>query len=256
MPDGYVERHHVIPRSLGGSNKKSNLVALTYREHFICHWLLTKFTEGVARRKMQHALWRMTTKSKSMGRPVSGGQYSVGRRANREAQIGSKYSEARKGETELARYYNSEGGLLFVGAAVDTEQRNKVCRKFPWWPLMVDFTIEEFPTLAAALIAKTLANQNERPLYNAQGNSPENIARLTAYGNSPENIARLRVHSRSPENIIHSRSPENIAHLNALSARQKGKKLGPQTPEHTANILAAKARRRAARADSSPECRP
>ena len=39
---GYFERHHIIPRSHGGSDEKSNLVNLTYREHFLIHWILTK----------------------------------------------------------------------------------------------------------------------------------------------------------------------------------------------------------------------
>lgn len=39
---GYKERHHVIPKCLGGSNESDNLVDLTFREHFICHWLLVK----------------------------------------------------------------------------------------------------------------------------------------------------------------------------------------------------------------------
>ena len=39
---GYVEVHHIIPRSVGGKNDKSNLVTFTAREHFIAHWLLTK----------------------------------------------------------------------------------------------------------------------------------------------------------------------------------------------------------------------
>lgn len=39
---GYVERHHIIPKCLGGTNRKTNLVRLTYREHFLCHWLLCK----------------------------------------------------------------------------------------------------------------------------------------------------------------------------------------------------------------------
>jgi len=34
------ERHHIIPRSLNGTNDKNNLVDLTPREHFICHRLL------------------------------------------------------------------------------------------------------------------------------------------------------------------------------------------------------------------------
>ena len=43
---GYKERHHIIPKSLGGSNDASNLVDLTAREHFIAHFLLAKLHGG------------------------------------------------------------------------------------------------------------------------------------------------------------------------------------------------------------------
>lgn len=36
------DKHHIIPRSLGGNNSKNNIVKLTLREHFICHMLLSK----------------------------------------------------------------------------------------------------------------------------------------------------------------------------------------------------------------------
>lgn len=38
--DVYYENHHIIPKCLGGTNKSSNMVLLTGREHFICHWIL------------------------------------------------------------------------------------------------------------------------------------------------------------------------------------------------------------------------
>lgn len=41
--NAYYEEHHIKPKSLGGSNRKSNLVLLTAKEHFICHALLAKF---------------------------------------------------------------------------------------------------------------------------------------------------------------------------------------------------------------------
>jgi hypothetical protein len=53
---GYKESHHIVPQSLGGSNNKENLVDLTAREHFICHWLLIKMHTGEARAKMVYAL--------------------------------------------------------------------------------------------------------------------------------------------------------------------------------------------------------
>ena len=55
----YTEKHHIIPRSLGGDNSPENLVKLTAREHFVCHLLLCKMTEGNARAKMLHAAWML-----------------------------------------------------------------------------------------------------------------------------------------------------------------------------------------------------
>ena len=55
----YYETHHIIPRSLLGSNELGNLVKLTAREHFICHWLLSKITTGTGRTSMIFALFSM-----------------------------------------------------------------------------------------------------------------------------------------------------------------------------------------------------
>lgn len=63
--DGYVEEHHIVPKSLGGSNSIDNLVKLTAREHFICHWLLTKCVEKHVE-KMKYALWLMATTENSL----------------------------------------------------------------------------------------------------------------------------------------------------------------------------------------------
>lgn len=38
----YSEKHHILPKCLGGDDSKENLVRLTFREHFICHQLLCK----------------------------------------------------------------------------------------------------------------------------------------------------------------------------------------------------------------------
>jgi len=68
-----TERHHIIPECFfkdrvrkgpagwldGNPNDPANLVYLTGREHFICHWLLTKIHTGIARRKMINAMYMM-----------------------------------------------------------------------------------------------------------------------------------------------------------------------------------------------------
>ena len=38
----YTEEHHIVPRCMGGSNKKSNKVRLLAEEHYIAHLLLAK----------------------------------------------------------------------------------------------------------------------------------------------------------------------------------------------------------------------
>ena len=48
--DGYCEVHHIVPRSLDGSNEKNNLISLTARQHYIAHWMLWKACGGVAGR--------------------------------------------------------------------------------------------------------------------------------------------------------------------------------------------------------------
>jgi hypothetical protein len=68
ITEGYTELHHIIPQSMGGSNDKENLVELTAREHFICHWLLIKMTEGEDRSKMLYALNGMKAENKCQQR--------------------------------------------------------------------------------------------------------------------------------------------------------------------------------------------
>lgn len=44
---GYKEKHHIVPKCLGGSDDKKNIVKLTPREHFIAHQLLVKIHPNV-----------------------------------------------------------------------------------------------------------------------------------------------------------------------------------------------------------------
>ena len=40
--EGYSEKHHIIPRCMGGTDEVTNLVSLTPEEHYLCHLLLVK----------------------------------------------------------------------------------------------------------------------------------------------------------------------------------------------------------------------
>lgn len=98
-PEIYIEKHHIIPKSLGGSDAKSNLVVLTAREHFLCHWLLTKMlADSKQKIKMQFAFSAFAQNNKSQIREkVTGKKYEVMKKARSEAlksqNLGNKYAK-------------------------------------------------------------------------------------------------------------------------------------------------------------------
>jgi hypothetical protein len=63
------ELHHILPKSLGGADDTSNLIYITTREHFICHWLLTKiYPTGEEHWKMLNALRMMRAENPNQTR--------------------------------------------------------------------------------------------------------------------------------------------------------------------------------------------
>lgn len=116
-PAVYCERHHVIPKSMGGSDSADNLVWLTGREHYLVHWLLFKIHRT---REMAFAWHRMTFGRGDVGRYVSHTYaYARAARALATASLfkGSpltedhrrKLSEAKRGRTyaEMGRAVES-----------------------------------------------------------------------------------------------------------------------------------------------------
>ena len=53
----YHERHHIVPRCMGGSNEENNFIDLYAREHFIAHKLLA--IEHSDNQKLVYAFWMM-----------------------------------------------------------------------------------------------------------------------------------------------------------------------------------------------------
>lgn len=61
----YYEAHHIVPKSLGGTNNKENIVLLNAKEHFIVHILLPKMCISMKHiQQMLNALFRMKQKTK------------------------------------------------------------------------------------------------------------------------------------------------------------------------------------------------
>ena len=76
------ENHHALPRCFGGTV----VVPLTFKEHYICHELLTRFTEGVDKMKMcfsLHTFFHFTAHRE--GIPKTGILYDRHKRLFRES---------------------------------------------------------------------------------------------------------------------------------------------------------------------------
>ena len=117
IPTGYVEEHHIIPRSLGGSDDKSNLVKLTAKEHFICHLLLTKMypNDTIEYYKMFHAFFMMLVTSKNQKRYITSRKYE-----NMRVSFSERMSVLQGGNK------NSQFGTMWIH-----NKTLKQCKKVP-----------------------------------------------------------------------------------------------------------------------------
>ena len=109
---GYKETHHIIPRSFGGDNVKSNVVQLTAREHYIAHALLWKMKfEGIYGSKMAFAfntfINKMTTKERGVNHTytISSRMYETFRK-HYSQMLKEKY--AKEGGTFTGRTHSEE----------------------------------------------------------------------------------------------------------------------------------------------------
>jgi 5-methylcytosine-specific restriction endonuclease McrA len=126
----YTEKHHIIPRSLGGTNNVANLVRLTAKEHRLVHILLPKMTIDPAHTKsMWYALWMMLrTKNKDQKRQVSKGRaFELAK-----IQVAAALSQTHKGKVvspetrnKLAKSRIGKPGPN-KGKAMSQEQKDKL----------------------------------------------------------------------------------------------------------------------------------
>lgn len=120
-----TEKHHIVPKSMGGDNSSENLVRLTAREHFVCHWLLTKMTKGENKTKMDYAFWRIVnTKNCPSRHKVTSRVYEQARNSVRKHLTGRKLSDSTKQKLREARAKQDNSHLK--GRTITPEWREKL----------------------------------------------------------------------------------------------------------------------------------
>ena len=119
---GYTEKHHIIPKSLGGTNDQDNLVRLTAREHFICHYLLAKMypKESFEWYKMQYAFNMMKVSSCCNQRYFNARLYEALRK-DFALTVSMNTSKTQQGKN------NSQYGTIWI-SNIELKQNKKIKR--------------------------------------------------------------------------------------------------------------------------------
>lgn len=126
IPTCYTEEHHILPRSLGGSDDPSNLVRLEYREHYLAHWLLTKFHTGPALYKMLKALGAMGMQA-SGDRRATGWRVDLAKRTVRDLELDDGADRRRKDKRNAAKLAAIEAEKQYEAEAwIDTIETAKM----------------------------------------------------------------------------------------------------------------------------------
>lgn len=116
--DEYFETHHIVPRSLGGTDDNSNLIKLTAREHYIAHAILWKMKfSGNYHAKMAYAFCTF--------------MYGFKHKKHKQSyKFSSRLYEAfKKDLSELQSELLSGKGNPFYGKNHSEETKNKI-RKY------------------------------------------------------------------------------------------------------------------------------
>lgn len=142
--EGYVERHHVVPRCMGGGDSPDNLISLTPEEHYTAHLLLMKiFPENAAlaraavmmcadspttprqnkvygwvrRRYAEHCSERMRAWHKGNTHPFQGGKHTE----DAKRRIGEKASARQKKDVFCFSRETGELVAVFKGVRAAAE---------------------------------------------------------------------------------------------------------------------------------------
>ena len=124
LPPGYTESHHIIPISLGGSNSAENRCRLTAKEHFVCHLLLTKMTEGKAKAKCVYALSMMLKVAPSQIRYTTTNSRTI---ASMREQMAIVSSTTHKGKTISADQRQRQAAAM-TGRVLTEEHKENISK--------------------------------------------------------------------------------------------------------------------------------
>jgi hypothetical protein len=158
-PEGRVERHHIVPRSMGGSNDKENLVRLSPRLHFVAHWVLWKAFRNA---KMANAFWTMACCN---GERINSKTYDTVR-----AVASKAIADAKRGKTTSDRHKAIISAMM-AGRVVSEETKKRISEAKKG----KKFSLEHIAKLTVTKIGRKASEETKAKMSAAKkGKKPNN----------------------------------------------------------------------------------
>lgn len=235
---GYQERHHIIPRCMGGSDDRENLVGLTPEEHLVAHLLLVRIYPSEPKLKfaasyMVGRVGKHTNKQYGWAKREAARAHSMLKLgvprseesvAKQRATIKDQFESGRHGcrlGTTLSEEHKEAISVANSGKSVPIESRSS----------LEGYVLRYGPEQGPQLYAE----------HNAKKDSASLQAYIERHGESDGPI----LYQTRNEQKSKTRSTMNIGLVHSeetrrkISEQKKGKKI-ERTAEHNAKISAAR----------------
>ena len=165
--DEYTERHHIIPKCLGGTDHVENLVDLTPEEHYVIHQLLVKLYPG--NKNLVRSVHRMS--SGSYKNPRNNKSYGWIRRKFSEANSGTGNPMAKLSETEVLEIYHSTKRTSDLGKQynISVSQISNIKRKASYKSVVKHIT--DLPGTHPSIRRIPLSDETIRQIFLDEGDT-------------------------------------------------------------------------------------
>lgn len=196
----YHERHHIVPRCMGGTNDEENLIDLFAREHFIAHKLLAE--ENPDNKSLVFAWTCMAFPNSGVQKryELTPEEYEEARKAISKAMSGryvseetkKKISDAKKGKP-LPEWITAKAAEVHRGVPLTEEHKNN---------------------LSKALAGRVFSNEHKANISKAKKDKPLSEA---------EKAARIKVGEMNRGRKCSEETKDKI------SAANKGKRVSEES---------------------------
>ena len=110
--DCYLEKHHIVPKCLGGDDSDNNIVELTAREHFIAHLLLHKINPNSFSLLKAALMMCVTNEKTHFGNRINNRRYSFLKESHSKMQ--SEHFKNGGSPTQDKRWISNEKETILV----------------------------------------------------------------------------------------------------------------------------------------------